>query len=326
VEHDSVGGPKPGGWTGPITDYGYDQASRLTSVDDHTGAPIAYTYAADGLRATKTKNTQTTNYTWDRSTVIPEMIAKDSTRYVYDPAGLPLEQIDADGTVSYLHHDRLGSTRLVTNADGSTQAIYTYDAYGNRTSTGSSSVPFGYTGQYTDSDTGLIYLRARYYDPVTGQFLTRDPLEEQTRQPYSYAGDDPINYVDPNGLDFLGIGHAMKHHLRPLVGLASGVAAVGACVAFAELCLGAIVVNAGIQSYLIGSNSQLSTPQKLAGIAAVGALGYGAVGTMVAQQGMQEGVGLIGSAPGWVVNGQIALDTSLGVGLEIATYLNSLCS
>src|SRR4051794_16723098 len=46
----------------------YDQASQLTSVNDHSGSPITYTYAADGLRATKTKNTQTTNYTWDRST------------------------------------------------------------------------------------------------------------------------------------------------------------------------------------------------------------------------------------------------------------------
>gem|GEM_PF-1940831 len=188
--------------TGPLTDYGYDQADQLTSVEDHTGSPITYTYAADGLRATKTKNAQTTAYTWDRSATLPVLLAKDSTRYVYDPAGLALEQIDSDGNVSYVHHDRLGSTRLVTDADGSTQARYTYDAYGNRTTTGSSSVPFGYTGQYTDSDTGLVYMRARYYDPATGQFLTRDPLEASTRQRYLYAGDDPINQTDPTGLLF----------------------------------------------------------------------------------------------------------------------------
>jgi RHS repeat-associated protein len=190
--------------TGPATGYGYDQADQLTSVDDHTATPITYTYAADGLRATKTKNSATTHFTWDRTSSTPVLLAKDSTRYVYDQAGLALEQIDSDGTVSYLHHDRLGNTRLVTNADGSTQATYTYDAHGNRTTTGSSSVPFGYTGQYTDTDTGLIYLRHRYYDLATGQFLTRDPLEVISGSAYSYAGGDPANFVDPSGL-LLGI-------------------------------------------------------------------------------------------------------------------------
>lgn len=207
--------------TGPVTDYGYDQADQLTSVDDHTGVPITYTYAADGLRATKTKNTQTTNYTWDRSGGLPVLLAKDSTRYVYDPAGLALEQINSDGNVSYLHHDRLGSTRLVTNADGSTQATYSYDAYGNRsTESGSSSVPFGYAGQYTDTDTGLIYLRARYYDPATGQFLTRDPLETITNAPYAYANGDPVNNSDPSGL--LSLSDVVQ--AIPAVGLAVQVA------------------------------------------------------------------------------------------------------
>lgn len=186
--------------TGPSTDYGYDQADQLASVDDDTGSPIGYTYAADGLRASKTKSSQTTRFTWDRSSSLAVLLAKDSTRYVHDVDGLPLEQVESDGTVSYLHHDRLGSTRLVTNADGSTQATYAYDAYGNRTTTGSSSVPFGYTGQYTDTDTGLIYLRARYYDPATGQFLTRDPLEASTGDAYRYASNDPVNAADPSGL------------------------------------------------------------------------------------------------------------------------------
>ncbi|MHB8660151.1 MAG: RHS repeat-associated core domain-containing protein [Solirubrobacteraceae bacterium] len=50
-----------------------------------------------------------------------------------------------------------------------------------------------------DPETGLQYLRARYYDPQTGQFLTRDPIEAQTRQPYSYANDNPVNNTDPTG-------------------------------------------------------------------------------------------------------------------------------
>ena len=56
-------------------------------------------------------------------------------------------------------------------------------------------------GQYADAETGFQYLRARYYDPATGQFLTRDPIEAQTREPYGYVGGNPLNGTDPTGLN-----------------------------------------------------------------------------------------------------------------------------
>jgi RHS repeat-associated protein len=58
----------------------------------------------------------------------------------------------------------------------------------------------GYDGQYTSSDTGLIYLRAREYDPATAQFLTVDPAVSVTREPYGYVGDNPVNREDAVGL------------------------------------------------------------------------------------------------------------------------------
>jgi RHS repeat-associated protein len=69
-----------------------------------------------------------------------------------------------------------------------------------KSSTGSISNPFQYAGQYTDTESGLQYLRARYYDPNTQQFLTVDPLVDETGQPYGYAADNPMNVVDPSGL------------------------------------------------------------------------------------------------------------------------------
>uniref|UniRef100_UPI003218032E RHS repeat-associated core domain-containing protein n=1 Tax=uncultured Arthrobacter sp. TaxID=114050 RepID=UPI003218032E len=66
--------------------------------------------------------------------------------------------------------------------------------------TGTGRVPFGFAGEYTETDRDLIYLRARFYDPATGQFLTRDPLEAVSGQPYLYAGGDPVNAIDPEGL------------------------------------------------------------------------------------------------------------------------------
>ena len=59
-----------------------------------------------------------------------------------------------------------------------------------------------FAGQYADRESGLLYMRARSYDPASGQFLTRDPVEEVTRQAYAYAGDDPVNDTDPTGLLF----------------------------------------------------------------------------------------------------------------------------
>ena len=153
-----------------------------------------------GLRTSKTKAGNTTRFTWDASGV-PLLLSEGGTSYRYDADGLPLERIDSNGGVVFFHHDQLGSSRMLTDDEGAVVGTYTYDAYGSPTaSTGSVTTPFGYAGEYTDADTGMIYLRARYYDPATGQFLTRDPLEDLSGQPYVYAGGDPINSIDPLGL------------------------------------------------------------------------------------------------------------------------------
>ena len=68
------------------------------------------------------------------------------------------------------------------------------------TSTGSIANPFRYAGQYRDAESGLSYLRARYYDPATQQFLTVDPLLAATEQAYAYAACRPRNATDPGGL------------------------------------------------------------------------------------------------------------------------------
>jgi RHS repeat-associated protein len=93
------------------------------------------------------------------------------------------------------------STRPLTSSTGTKEATFTYDPYGNQTGhTGTAATPLGYDAQYTSLDTGLIYMRARTYDPATAQFLTADPIEPLTRAPYSYAHDNPLNESDPAGL------------------------------------------------------------------------------------------------------------------------------
>lgn len=113
---------------------------------------------------------------------------------------MTVEQISSGGTVTYLHHDQQGSTRLLTGSTGTVTGKCTYSAYGTPTCEGAATTPLGYDGQYTSSDTGLIYLRARVYDPATAQFMSVDPAVSITQAPYNYAEDNPLNRGDTTGL------------------------------------------------------------------------------------------------------------------------------
>ena len=137
---------------------------------------------------------------WDMAEELPLLLSDGTNSFIYGPGGLPVEQINnTTGTVLYLHHDQAGSTRLLTGSTGKTEGSYSYSAYGTPEHTGTATTPLGYDAQYTSTDTGLIYLRDRVYDPTTAQFLTRDPLVALTGQPYNYAADSPLNYEDPSG-------------------------------------------------------------------------------------------------------------------------------
>jgi RHS repeat-associated protein len=118
-----------------------------------------------------------------------------------DLTGVLLALKLAAAPVFFYQHDQLGSTRLVTSEYGEKIATYTYSPYGETTGhTGWLDTSFQYSGEYRDSETGLIYLRARYYDPATSQFMSRDPLETVTASPYAYVSGSPLNASDPSGL------------------------------------------------------------------------------------------------------------------------------
>jgi RHS repeat-associated protein len=131
---------------------------------------------------------------------LPLLLQDRVASYIYGPGGQILEQVQ--GTNAYYYHaDQLGSVRALTDQSKAVVATYTYDAYGQPTaSTGSVANPFRYAGQYRDAESGLYYLRARYYDPATQQFLTVDPLLAATEQAYAYAEGSPLDATDPSGL------------------------------------------------------------------------------------------------------------------------------
>jgi len=202
--------PSPAGPTA----YTYDQANRLTAVDT---ASAAYAYNADGLRTTKTVSGTTTTFVWDKAAALPLLLreteASNDTYYLYGPGDVPYAQIaDDTTTTTYLHHDQLGSIRLLTNGSGVTTGAATYDAYGTVTASSGTLSHLGYAGQYTDPETGFQYLRARYYDPATAQFLTRDPADAVTRSAYGYVNGSPLNGTDPSGLA-CGAGPGVDHQV-----------------------------------------------------------------------------------------------------------------
>jgi len=181
--------------------FDYDHEDRLTEAVIGE-ATSTYAYDGDGLRMSRTAGGATTNYVWDVNAGLP-VILQDSldNSYVY---GLDLiSATDGTGDRTYFLYDGLGSTTDLADEDGTVTGTYAYDAFGPVRAHTGASTEWSYTGEQNDP-TGLEYLRARYYDPAVGRFLTQDPLA--SIQQYAYVGNSPPNFTDPLGLD-CGLTH-----------------------------------------------------------------------------------------------------------------------
>ena len=184
--------------------FTWDAENRLTSATVDS-ATTGFAYNGDGLRDSLTYDSNTTTFTWDVNASVPQVLDDGNFRYVYG-LGLISEVDNSDNTYYYLS-DGLGSTAALTDDSGALENTYEYDAFGAiRDSSGSQDNGFTFTGEQTDASTGLEYLRARYYDPQTGRFMSRDPLAAIPFWPehaYTYVGSNPANLVDPYGLCLL---------------------------------------------------------------------------------------------------------------------------
>jgi RHS repeat-associated protein len=154
-----------------------------------------------GRRVEKVAGGVTTSYTYDGVNILREITGATTPKYVQGP-GIDelLAQEDGAGVLSYFHADGLGSIVKTTNSAGAVTASRRYDAFGNlelATTNG-----YAFTGREWDSETGLYYYRARYYDPKIGRFLSEDPIGfEAGVNFYSYVQNGPVNLTDPFGLD-----------------------------------------------------------------------------------------------------------------------------
>jgi RHS repeat-associated protein len=154
---------------------------------------------ADGLRTKKTANHNITHYTWNGANLAKEQTGDITSLYNYDVTGI--HSADMNGTVNAYIKDTHGNVIGVTDDTGVIVNNYEYDAFGVQISGDSVPSPFGYCGEYLDNESGLIYLRNRYYDAGKGRFINEDPIKDGLNW-YAYCGNNPVSFVDPNGLIF----------------------------------------------------------------------------------------------------------------------------
>jgi RHS repeat-associated protein len=152
-------------------------------------------------------------------------------RYVHSTGVDESQEEIASGTTSYYQQDGLGS---VTSLSSTTGAIgnnsYTYDSYGNTTSSATVVNPFRYSGREFDTESGVYHYRARYYDPSVGRFLSEDPLRFKAGiNFYSYVKNNPVVDNDPSGLAPAGECKCEGSGGKPLFGVCGPYTCVCSC-------------------------------------------------------------------------------------------------
>ena len=190
--------------------YTYDGLNQLIGFTD--GETVAsYAYNVDGLRIKKTVDDKTIHHVWDGS----QQIIADVVDNEFYEANCYLRGTNLVATYNYQNGVKSGYTYYTQNAHGDvvnltdeTGAVtksYTYDAFGvEQNIDDADDNAFRYCGEYYDSESGTIYLRARYYDPAIGRFISRDSVTGENTDPlslnlYTYCHNNPIIGIDPSG-------------------------------------------------------------------------------------------------------------------------------
>jgi RHS repeat-associated protein len=154
------------------------------------------------VRTSKTVGGDTTDYVLDLMATLPVVISDTEAVYLYGLDVIAQQQAER----LYYVHDGLGSVRQLVGTTGQIDTNYAYDPFGVPLVEGEVYNPYQYTGEAWDAEVELLYLRARYYQPEVGRFVTKDPWDGNLQQPatlnaFVYATNNPVNLVDPSGLN-----------------------------------------------------------------------------------------------------------------------------
>lgn len=179
-----------------------NQLTRTLTKDYKVG----FTYDAEGLRTSKTVNGKTSIYVWDGDQIVMELSegGKVKKRYIRGNDLVYKDEGESTEKQYYVTNPH-GDVIQLTDENGNVIKSYEYDSMGNEVSPEKKDEnPFRYCGEYYDKETGEIYLRARYYQPEVGRFITRDTYTGEDDEPlslhlYTYCENDGVNNVDPSG-------------------------------------------------------------------------------------------------------------------------------
>ncbi len=182
-----------------VNTYGYDYSNRLTTRYN-SFFYFSFMYNGLGDRIQQTQDGALRNYTLDLNNSLTQVLADGNATYLYGLGRIGAYALD---DWQYTLSDALGSVRQTTDALNAVTMARNYAPFGAVIARSGGSIPFGFTGEASDL-TDLVYLRARYYDPNTGRFLTKDPVRglatfPQTLNSYVYALNNPVKYSDPSG-------------------------------------------------------------------------------------------------------------------------------
>ena len=159
----------------------------------------SYEVGLDEIRVSKTTGNVTTTYGTDEN---GKVITENSDEIINGHA--PLAKKSGAAYYYYIYNGH-GDVVMLLDENDNTKNTYEYDPWGSiTTQTETIDNSIKYAGEYFDDETGLIYLRNRYYDPSVGPFISEDPIRDGANW-YVYANNNPVNYVDPTGLDAIVI-------------------------------------------------------------------------------------------------------------------------
>lgn len=237
----------------------FDIRGRIGSISSNAVYVVGAAHDALGRRIRSTERGVTTYHVYDGDHVVADVDASGEVRRFYT-WGLGVDNLlavtvcSATATNSYYAvKDHLNSVYGFVNSSGTIIAMYDYGAWGNLKSKVVSTPDlennrYLWNGREYSYATGLYYFRARWYDPVTARWLSKDPIGINGGiNLYVYCGNDPVNFRDPHGLK-VAWGQVGRGGIGLVV---NGVGAVAGAV-FAETGAGAVV--AVYCSYGVGAN------------------------------------------------------------------------
>jgi RHS repeat-associated protein len=192
--------------TGFDQSYSWNTLGQLTRVTTN-GVPVDYGYNGFGERIRRSGSTSS-RYVYDGDDLALEVDQSGNKvrEFTYYPGvDRPHSMFDASGAVSYFQMDFPGNVTGVLNASGNVVGQYRYSPWGEAEMvSGSVSNPLRYMGRELDDQTGMYYVRNRWYDPEIGRFISEDPVGlEGGINTHAYVGNDPVNNRDPSGLGWI---------------------------------------------------------------------------------------------------------------------------